>query len=87
MNIETDMVAELTKASQEPSTTTKFTNAASTYKVLAELYTSLFKFPKVKEEMVKHVGSIRPLAINHDLYRALEVSFESSMATWGLDGI
>ncbi len=31
--------------------------------------------------MVKQVGNIRPLAINPDFYRALEASFESSMAT------
>ncbi len=49
-----------------------------------ELYTALFKTPKVQEEMVKQVGNIRPLAINHDFRRALEVSYESSMATWRL---
>ncbi len=60
------------------------TDAASAYKVPAELYTSLFKSPKVEEEMVKQVGNIRPLAINPDLRTALEMSFESSMATWRL---
>ncbi len=34
--------------------------------------------------MVKQVRTIRPLAINHDLRRALEASSESSMATWHL---
>ena len=34
--------------------------------------------------MVKQVGNIRPLAINPDLRRALEVSFKSSMVTWWL---
>ncbi len=75
------MVAELTKAFQEPPTTTKVTDAASVYKVQAELYTSLFKSPKVEEEKVKQVGNIRPLAINFDFHRALESSIESSMAT------
>ncbi len=70
LNIDSNRVAELTKAFQEPSTT--------------ELYTSLFKSPKVEEEMVKHVGNIRPLDINPDLPRALEASFVSSMATWRL---
>ncbi len=72
LNIDTDMVGELTKAFQEPSTTTKVTDAASAYKVLAELYTLLFKSAKVKEEMVKQVGNIHPLAINPDLRRALK---------------
>ena len=84
LNIDPDMVAELTKAFQEPSTTTKVTDAASAYKVPAELYTSLFKTPKVEKEMVKQVGNIHHLAINPDLRRALEVSFESSVATWWL---
>ncbi len=57
LNIDLDIVAELTKAFQEPSTTKTVTNAASAYKVPAELYTSLFKSPKVKEEMVKQVGN------------------------------
>ncbi len=60
------MVADLTKAFQEPSTTSKVTDPGSTYKVLAELYTALLKTPKVEEEMVKQVGNIRPLAINPD---------------------
>ncbi len=34
--------------------------------------------------MVKQVGNIGPLAINLDLHRALETSFESSMASWRL---
>ncbi len=34
--------------------------------------------------MVKQVRNIRPLAINPDFRRALEVSYESSMATWRL---
>ena len=42
LNIDTDMVARLTKAFQEPLTTTKVTAAASAYKLPAELYTSLF---------------------------------------------
>ncbi len=78
------MVAELTKVFQEPSKTSKVTDPASAYKVLAELYTVLFKSPKVEEEMVKQVGNIRPLAIYSDLCRALEASYESSMATWWL---
>ena len=32
--------------------------------------------------MIKQVRNIRPLAINPDFRRALEVSYESSMATW-----
>ncbi len=76
------MVAELTKAFQEPSTTAKVMDGASAYKVPAEL--SLFKSPKVEEEMVKQVGNIRPLGINPDFRRALEVPLESSMATWRL---
>ncbi len=84
LNIDTDMVAKLTRAFQEPLMTTKVTDAVSAYKVLAELYTSLFKSPKVEEEMVKQVANIHPLAINPDLCRALEVSFESSMASWRL---
>ncbi len=84
LNIDPDMVTELTKAFQKPSTTTKVTDAASAYKVPAELYTSLFKSPKVEEEMVKQVGNIRPLSINPDFRRALEASFESSMVTWRL---
>ena len=75
------MVAQLTKVFQESS---KVTDAASAYKVPAELYTSLFKTPKVEEEMVKQVGNIRPLAINPDLHRAMEASFGSSMVTWQL---
>ncbi len=47
LNTDLDMVAELTKAFQEPLTTTTVTNAASAYKVPAELYVSLFKSPKV----------------------------------------
>ena len=70
LNIDSDMVAELTKAFQEPSTTSKVTDPASAYKVPAELYTALFKSPKVEEEMVKQVGNIRPLAINPD-FRSL----------------
>ena len=38
LNIDPDMVAKLTKAFQEPSTTTKVTDAPSAYKVPAELY-------------------------------------------------
>ncbi len=60
---------------------TKVMDAASPYKVLVKLYTSLFKSPKVEEEMVKQVGNIWPLAINPDFRRALEASFESSMVT------
>ncbi len=84
LNIDPDMVAELTKAFQEPSTTTKVTDAVSAYKIPAELYTLLFKTPKVEEEMVKQVGNIRPLAITPDLRKALEASFESSMVIWQL---
>ena len=84
LNTDSDTVAELTKAFQEPSTTSKVTDPASAYKVPAELYTALFKSPKVEEEMVKQVGNIRPLAINPDLCRALEVSYELSMVTWQL---
>ncbi len=62
----------------------KVTDAASAYKVLAEQYTSLFTSPKVEEEMVKQVGNIQPVLINPDFCRALDVSFESSMATWQL---
>ncbi len=72
------MVAQLTKAFQEPAATMKATDAASAHKVPAELYTSLFKTPKVEEGMVKQVGNIRPLAINPDLCRVLETSFEAS---------
>ncbi len=82
LNIDSDMVAELTKAFQEPSTTSKATDPASAYKVPAELYTALFKSPKVEEEMVKQVRNIQPLAINPDLCRALEASYESSLSTW-----
>ena len=61
----------------------KVTDAASAYKVpAAERCTSLFKTPTVEEEIVKQVGNIHPLAINPDLRRALEISFESSMAAW-----
>ncbi len=35
--------------------------------------------------MVKQVGNIWPLAINPDLHRTLEVSYELSMATWQLE--
>ncbi len=62
----------------------KLTDAAAAYKVLAEVYTSLCKTPKVEEEMVKQVGNIHSLAINPDLRRALEASFESSLVTWWL---
>ncbi len=82
LNIDPDMVAELTKAFQGPSTTSKVTDTVLAYKVPAELYTALFKSPKVEEEMVKQVGNMRPLAIK--AHRALEVSYESSMATWRL---
>ncbi len=34
--------------------------------------------------MVKQVGNIRPVAINPDLCRALETSFQSSVASWRL---
>ncbi len=70
------MVAELTKAFQEPSTTLKVTDPTLAYKIPAELYTALFKSSKVEEEMVKQVGNIHRLAINPDLGRALEVSYE-----------
>ncbi len=81
LNIDPDMVAELTKAFQVLAMMAKVTDTASTYKVLAELYTSLFKTLKVEEEMVKQVRNIRPLAINPDLRRALETSFEASVAS------
>ncbi len=48
LNIATDMVAELTRAFQEPSTAAKVTDPTLAYKVPAELYTSLFKSPKVE---------------------------------------
>ncbi len=63
---------------------TKVIDASSAYKVPVELYMSLFKTPKVEEEIVKQVGNIHPLPINPDLCRALETYFESSMATWRL---
>ncbi len=78
------MVAELTQAFQEPLTTAKVTDAAMTYKVSVKLYATLFKTPKVEQEMVKQVGNIYPLAINSYLRRALETSFEASMAFWQL---
>ena len=81
LNIDPDMVAELTKAFQEPMT--KVTDTASAYKVLADLYMSLFKTPEV-EEMFKQVRNIHPLAFNPDLCRFLETSFEASITSWRL---
>ena len=82
LNIDPDMVAELIKAFQEPSTMSKVTDAALAYKVPVELDMVLFKTPKVEEELVKQVRNIHPLVSNPDLLRALETSFEASMASW-----
>ncbi len=50
----------------------------SPYKVAADLYSELFKTPKV-EEMTKQLGNIRPLGINPDPCQSLETSFGASM--------
>ena len=67
----------------------KVADAASAYKVPADLFLPLFKTPKVFEEMVKQVSNIHPLATNPDLCRALEMSYEYEMsdAAGILDGI
>ncbi len=72
------MVQELTKAFQESLTLTKVMDPSASFKVLVDLYAALFKTPKVKK-MVKQVGNIRLLAINSELNRALETSFEASV--------
>ncbi len=57
----------------------------SPYKLSAELYSALFKTPKVEEEMTKWVGNIHSLAFNPDLYQGwgqgLETSYKPSMAS------
>ncbi len=76
------MVRELTKAFLDPLRTSKVTFPLSSYKVLEDLNSTLFKTPKVEEEMVQQVGNIRPLSMNPELHRALETSFEAAMAFW-----
>ncbi len=79
-------IQELTAAFSEPSST-KVISSSSPYKVPTDLYTALFtcfKAAKVEEEMVKAAGNVRPLPINSDLWKAVEIFYESSVVTWHL---
>ncbi len=81
LNVDQDIVQELTKAFWEPSLTSKVTVPSPSFKVPEDVYTALFKSPKVEEDMVKQVGNIHSLAINPDFHRALETSYEASMVS------
>ncbi len=82
--LDNEMQEELTAAFSEPSSSAKVISSSSPYKVPSDLYSALFKAPKVEEEMVKAAGNVRPLPINSDLRKAVETFYESSMATWRL---
>ncbi len=73
---------ELTNAFQEPSAASKVMVPLSLYRVPMDLYSALFKTPKVEEDMTKQVVNIHPLAINPDLHCSLEASCGTSMASW-----
>ncbi len=67
LNIERDMVQELTEAFQDPLTALKVTVPSSPYKVSVDLYSApLFKTPKVEAEMTKQMCNICTLAIYPD---------------------
>ncbi len=76
--MEQHMVQKLTKAFQEPSAALKVMVPLLPYMVPAELYLVLLKTLKVEEEMTEQVGNIHPLAINPDLYWAMETSYQAS---------
>ncbi len=67
-----------------PPRNAKVISSSSTYKVPNDLYSALFKAPKVEEEMVKAAGNVRPLPTNTDLRKAAATFYESSMVTWRL---
>ena len=62
--LDLDVQAELTIYFSEPSTSCKVMVSSFPYKVPNDLFWSLFKAPKVEEEMLKAVGSIHPLPVN-----------------------
>ncbi len=50
-----------------------------------DLFTALFKAPKVDKEVTKAAGSTRPLPVNPDLWKAVEIFNESFMVTWHIE--
>ena len=97
LKIDPDMVAELTKAFQEPSMTTKVTDAASAYKVSVKLYMSLFKTSKVEEVLVEMYTSLFKISkVEEEMVKQAGISvpwpiiltfaesWKSSMASWRL---
>ncbi len=57
LSIDEEMVQGFVKAFREPLMMSKVTDAAYIYKVPVDLYSVLFKTPKVEEGMVKQVGN------------------------------
>ncbi len=69
LDLDLDMQEELTKAFLELSASLKPAISSSRYKVLSDLYSALFRPPKVEEELTKSVGNTQPLVINPELER------------------
>ncbi len=61
LTLDKEMQEELTAGFSEPFSSAKVNSSLSPYKVPNDLYSALFKAPKVEEEMVKAAGNVRPL--------------------------
>ncbi len=84
MTLDADMQEELCGAFTEPAVSTKHVNPASVFKVLSDIYSALFKAPRVDEELSRAMGSSTRLSQSSDLKIALDALCETSMASWRL---
>ena len=82
--LDVDMQEELCGAFREPSVSTKNVNSASKFKVPSDVYSALFKAPRVDEELSRAMGSSSRPSQSSDLKKALDALYETSMASWRL---
>ncbi len=84
LGLDADMQAELGGAFEESSVSTRHVNLASVFKVPSDVYSSLFKAPRVDEELARAMGTTKAPSPSSDLKKALDALYESSMASWRL---
>ncbi len=82
--LDVDMQVEFGGAFGEPTVSTKHVNSASQFKLPSDVYASLFKAPRVDEELLRAIGPSRAPPQSSELRKAFDALYESSMASWRL---
>ncbi len=82
--LDVDMQAELGGAFGEPTVSTKHVSSTSQFKVPSDVYASLFKAPRVDEELLLAIGTSRAPPHSSELKKAFDKLYESSMVSWRL---